>query len=161
VGLADLPVEVILGTFDYRTAEEFRTRALPANVRAVQWVNHDHLLPRTAVMVTTAGGGTVMAGLQHGVPLITIPTEWDKAENAQRVVEAGAGIRLTPRECTPARLRSAVQRILSNESYRQNARRIAASLRRQGGPQKAARLISQMVEGTTDRAEEGRLCRYQ
>lgn len=146
-GLSGLPAQVILGTVDDRTADELSSRVLPANMRVVRWVNHSDLLPGTAVMVTTAGGGTVMAGMQYGVPLVVVPTEWDKAENAQRVVEAGAGIRLSPRECTPARLRSAVQTILSNESYRRNARRIAASLMTRGGPERAASLIAEMAGG--------------
>src|SRR5688572_11699541 len=52
-GLADLPVQVILGAFDDRTTREPLIGALPENMKIVQWVSHDQLLPRTAVMVTT------------------------------------------------------------------------------------------------------------
>jgi MGT family glycosyltransferase len=144
-GLASLPVQVIAGVFDSRTPNECGINPVPANMRLVKWINHRELLPRTSVMVTTGGGGTVMAGMQHGVPLVVVPTEWDKAENAQRVVEAGAGIRLTPRQCTSARLRSAIQEILNDERYRRNARRIASSLAGRGGPERAAGLIEEML----------------
>jgi MGT family glycosyltransferase len=145
LGLAGLPVQVILGAWNDRTAADLRIGELPSNMRLVKWVNHSDLLPRTAVMVTTAGGGTVMAGMGAGVPLVTVPTEWDKAENSQRVVEAGAGIRLKPGECTPERLRWAVRRILDDASYARNAQRIAAALARQGGPERAASLIESML----------------
>jgi MGT family glycosyltransferase len=162
-GLADLPVQVILGAFDDRTTRDLPTGAMPENMKTVQWVNHDQLLPRTAVMVTTAGGGTVMAGMQHGVPLIVVPTEWDKAENAQRVVEAGAGIRLNARDCTPHRLRTAVRQVLASDSYRKNAQRIAAALARLGGPERAAALIEQMLTGRAapDYTRQEPVCRFQ
>jgi UDP:flavonoid glycosyltransferase YjiC (YdhE family) len=62
--------------------------------------------------VTTGGAGTVMAALQAGIPQLIVPTHWDKPDNARRVVEAGAGLKLTPRQCTPAALRAAVDRLL-------------------------------------------------
>jgi UDP:flavonoid glycosyltransferase YjiC (YdhE family) len=159
--LADLPVRVILGAFDDRATKALPIGALPENMTIVKWVGHDHLLPRTAVMVTTAGGGTVMAGMQHGVPLVVVPTEWDKAENAQRVVEAGAGIRLRARACTPPRLRAAVREILANDSYRKNAQRIAASLAPLGGAARAAVLIEQMLPAgppARDRMQQEQVC---
>jgi len=72
---------------------------------------------------------------------VVVPTEWDKPENAQRVVEAGAGLRLSPRRLTPARLRAAVERVLAEPSFRQNARRLAADFRRYRGPARAAELL--------------------
>lgn len=86
-----------------------------------------------------------MAGMGAGIPLVVVPTEWDKAENAQRVVEAGAGIRLSPRTCTPRRLRVAVENILRDRSFSENARRIATSLRKQGGPDRAATLVESIA----------------
>ena len=67
--------------------------------------------------MTTGGAGTVMAALHAGVPLVVVPTEWDKPENAQRVVEAGVGVRLAPHLCTPTRLRSAVEHVLSEPDF--------------------------------------------
>jgi UDP:flavonoid glycosyltransferase YjiC (YdhE family) len=110
-------------------------------VRVERWVAHEFLLPRTDVVVTTGGAGTVMTVLEAGVPLVVVPTEWDKPENAQRVVEAGAGVRLSPRRLTPGRLYEAVQRVLGEPGFRQNARRLAADFRRYRGPARAAELI--------------------
>jgi MGT family glycosyltransferase len=142
--LAGLPLDVVITTGGRSVARLDLGRSA-ANVRLEEWVNHDRLLARTDVMVTTAGGGTVMAGLAAGVPMVLVPTEWDKAENAQRVVEAGAGIRLSPARCGPRAVRRAVERILGDPRYRRNARRLAAILSRQGGPGRAATLLEHMV----------------
>ena len=96
-------------------------------------------------MVCLGGAGTVFAALKAGVPLVVVPTEWDKPENAQRVVEAGAGLRIEPRQLTAARLRVAVQEVLSTSSFRDNARRLAAACNRYGGADDAARLLAALT----------------
>jgi UDP:flavonoid glycosyltransferase YjiC (YdhE family) len=79
------------------------------------------------------------------VPLIIVPTEWDKPDIARRVVETGAGIRLSPAECTPQGLRAAVEKVLGTPSFRQNAQRMAAAFARYGGPQAAADLLEELA----------------
>lgn len=81
-----------------------------------------------------------LASLQQGVPVIAIPT-WDHGDNAQRLVQVGAGIRLDSARFTPADVRQAVQRILDDPSYRENARRMSSYLSRRGGAARAADLI--------------------
>ena len=83
--------------------------------------------------------------LLAGVPLVVVPTGWDLPENAQRVVESGAGLRLSPKRCTPDKLRESVLTVLRDPSYRANAQRIGDALRRQGGSVKAATLIEGLV----------------
>jgi len=164
-GLANLPLQVIMTSGKDREPASLSLGAIARNVRIERWVSHSDLLPRTDVMVTTGGGGTVVAGLQAGVPMVVVPTQWDKPENAQRVVEAGVGLRLAPHLCTPRRLRAAVEYILNDGSFRENARRMAATFARYGGPEQAASLIEGLVsrpqahgsqqanEAPSDRAE--------
>jgi len=80
-----------------------------------------------------------------GVPLVITPTEWDKPEIAQRVVEFGAGLRIEPRRCTPEALRAAVERLLNEPSFRKNAQRLAELFRKAGGPDYAAKLLEGVV----------------
>jgi MGT family glycosyltransferase len=140
-GLANLPMEVIMTTGGNREPAELDIGNIASNVHLYRWVSHNELLPKTAVLVTTGGAGSVMAALNAGVPMVVVPTEWDKPEVAQRVAESGAGIRLSPRDCTPDRLREAVERVLRESSFRQNARRLQASFGRYGGPVQAAELL--------------------
>ena len=83
--------------------------------------------------------------LLAGVPLVVVPTGWDLPENAQRVAVSGAGVRLAPHDCTPIRLRAAVERVLSDGSYRQHARRVGDALRQRGGAGQAAFLIEEFA----------------
>jgi MGT family glycosyltransferase len=146
-GLANQPLQVIMTTGGRRDPASLDLGPLAPNVRVERWVAHEFLLPRTDLVIATGGAGTVMTVLQEGVPLVVVPTEWDKPENAQRVVEAGAGLRLAPGRLTPERLRAAVERVLGEPSFRENARRLAADFRRYRGAARAAELL----EGMTSR----------
>jgi MGT family glycosyltransferase len=146
-GLANLPMQVILTTGGNREPQELDLGPLAPNVHVVRWVSHTELMPRLSVMITTGGSATVQSTLKAGVPLIVVPTEWDKPDIARRVVETGAGLSLSPAHCTPQRVRAAVEQILATPSFRQNAQRMAAAFARYGGPAAAADLLEKLAAG--------------
>jgi len=143
-GLAHLPVQVIMTTGGDREPAELNLGPIAHNVHVVRWVSHSELLPKIDVLVTTGGAGKVLAALNAGVTMVIVPTEWDKPEIAQRVLEAGAGLRITPQRCTPERLRAAVVRVLSESSFRCNAQRLAATFAGYGGAEQAATLLEEL-----------------
>lgn len=146
IGLADLPIQVIIAASRPGDGESLGIGPTASNTVLEHWVNihYDELLPRTAVVVTSGGAGTVLASLSLGVPVIIVPTEWDKPDVAARVAAAGAGIRILPSACTPAGLRSAVERMLSDGSFRESALRLSASIRQHGGPAEAAKFLESL-----------------
>jgi MGT family glycosyltransferase len=144
-GLGGLPAEVFLTTGQNRDPATLGLDGLPPNFHVTRWLSHEDFLPRCAALVTTGGAATVLASLNAGVPLVVVPTFWDKSDNAQRVVEAGAGLRLAPRDCTPERLRRAVTRLLEEPHFRENARRIACRFSQAQGPPRAAALLESLV----------------
>ena len=97
-------------------------------------------------MVTAGGTSTILSALQAGVPLVVVPTNWDKPDNARRVVEAGVGVRLAPKRCTPEALRAAVEEVLTDPTYRENAKHVAALLARASGPERAAELVEALAD---------------
>ena len=145
-GLRDLPMHVILTTGAHRRPDELDLGPRGANIRVEQFVPHHALFPLTDVVVTTGGAGTVTTALLAGVPLVVVPTTGDLPENAQRVAVSGAGLRIAPQDCTPHRLRAAVERVLGDRSYRENARRLGDALRERGGAGQAAFLIEDFAE---------------
>ncbi len=144
-GLSGLPMEVVLTTGQNRDPESLGLHSLGRNVHATRWLSHEDFLPRCAALLTTGGAATVLASLKAGVPLLVVPTFWDKSDNAQRVVEAGVGLRLAPRHCTPDRVRAAVKRLLEEPHFRANARRMAELFAKAQGPPRAAELLEGLV----------------
>jgi len=144
-GLAGAPLEAIITHGRDRRPEDLGLSSTAPNVHLAPWLSHDALLPRCEVLVTTGGAGTVMAGLRAGVPLVLVPTTWDKPDNARRVAEAGAGVIVSPRRCTPTGLREAVETVLAQPRYRAAAQRCAALLAQAPGPSGAAQLIEALA----------------
>jgi MGT family glycosyltransferase len=140
-GLATEPVEVLISTGGRRAPEELPFGALPANVHVARWYDHGALLPRCAALVTVGGKATVLAAAEAGIPMVVVPTTWDKPDNARRVTHAGVGVRLPARRCTPERLRAAVRQVLDEPRYRAAAHRLAEVLATAPGPPEAARLL--------------------
>ena len=142
--LGDLPVRVVMTAGAQRKPSDLGIQCA-SNTRLESYIPQSWLLPRTSVMITLGGSGGVLAALGRGVPLVIVPTEWDRPENAQRVVEAGAGLRIPAEHCTPERLRAAVEQVLKNPSYTQNAQRLAADFKRFEGPAGAAALLESVA----------------
>jgi MGT family glycosyltransferase len=144
-GLADAPVEAILTTGSQRNPDELGLGSLAPNVHMTRWLSHRELLPRCAVVVTAGGPATITASLAAGVPVVVVPTTWDKPDNARRVTDAGVGVRLAPKRCTPERLRDAVNEVLNDPGYAERARNAAKLLADAPGPDGAVELLEELV----------------
>lgn len=99
----------------------------PPSVVVVRQASHAALLREARLVVTHGGHGTVIRALAAGVPLVVLPLGRDQADNAARVVRAGAGVKLSPR-ASARRLRRAITRALADGETLAAARRIAATI---------------------------------
>lgn len=145
LGLGGEPVEVLMTAGGHRDPGELGLGPMPTNVHLTRWISHAALLPRCSAVVTGGGAATVIAALRCGVPLVVVPTAHDKPDNARRVVDAGAGVRLAPRACTPERLLAAVRQVLTDPTFREGAQRASRQLAAAPGPPGAAALLEDLV----------------
>lgn len=139
-GLESTPLAVLATLpFDHPLHETRAERR--ADLRLVRFAAHSQILPRAAVVVTHGGFGTVTKALCQGLPLVVIPYAGDQPEVAQRVVWAGAGVRLNPAELTGQTLRAAVESVLADQSYRDAAQSLATRLAGYDGASRSAELL--------------------
>lgn len=96
--------------------------SVPENVVVVNSAPHSKVFPLASLVITHAGHGTVMKALSHGLPLVCLPMGRDQNDNAIKVQYHGCGIALKAKS-GPGKIRKAVQKILTEETYRQSARR--------------------------------------
>jgi len=137
-GLAEEPVRV-LATWNRRPLPG--PVAVSGNSRLVEWLSYSRTMPRCALVVCHAGHGTMVRALAAGRPVLTVPHVGDMAENAARADWAGVGVRLPWRLLTPATLRLAVRRALSDGSLAVRARELAAWASDHDGAARAAELV--------------------
>jgi MGT family glycosyltransferase len=122
--LGQLPVRGLVTT---GPAVDPAVIAAPPNVTVEQWVRHADVLPHCSAVITHGGHGTVMKALIAGIPQVVVPLGRDQADNAARVVYAGAGVRLRKNASARA-LRAAVARVIKDPRYRAGAARMAGRL---------------------------------
>jgi UDP:flavonoid glycosyltransferase YjiC (YdhE family) len=120
--LADQPVRVLLtvGT----EVDPAGLGDVPANVHVERWVPQSAVMPHAAAMVGHGGSGSTLAAMAAGLPLAVVPLFADQPENAQRVADIGAGLRLDG----VTRLAEAVRELLEDPAYRVNARAVAEDI---------------------------------
>ena len=102
------------------------------------------LMPKVDAVICHAGHNTVCEALAHGVPLIVAPIRDDQPVIAQQVVNANAGIRLKYGRLSPNTLRDATDRLLNDGSFRDAAKKIAASFAAAGGANAAAESLEKL-----------------
>ena len=123
--------------------------AVPSNVRIEAYIPQTALQtePKTRprLIISHAGVNTVLTALSDGIPLLCIPLGADQPDNAQRCVDAGAGLRLDRHLLTTTRLKRAIHTILSQPSFIRRAGQMQHTLRRHNGPEEATDLILRLA----------------
>lgn len=118
---------------------------LPKHVRAEPFIPFDHLFPHVDVMVTNGGYGGTQWALSHGIPLVVAGGTEDKMEVATRAEWSGAGINLKKQRPSPTAISKAVNKVLNNPSYQENARRIQADFAKYNAPLRASELLEALA----------------
>lgn len=123
--LGTVDAETVVTTGHNVVAEDL---AAPATIRVVAAASHDALMAEADLVVCQGGHGTVSRALLHGVPLLVIPLARDQADNAARIAQRGAGLRL-PAGALETEIATAARRLLAEPSFRAAARVLGAAVR--------------------------------
>lgn len=139
--VAELPLQVVM------VAPEALQARAPDNVLVLPRVPQVALLPHMSAVVCHAGHNTVCEALYHDLPLIVAPIRDDQPVIARQVTDAGAGLALRFGKVSAASARVAVERVLGEPAFRENAHRLGESLRALGGAAQAADVLEQQLAG--------------
>jgi MGT family glycosyltransferase len=119
--------------------------ALADNMVGAEFLPQPSVLPHVDAVITHGGNNTVTESLWFGKPMLVLPVFWDQHDNAQRVAEAGYGIRLPTYALHGDELATAVDRLLTDAALRGRAAAAGERLRRRPGTIAAADLIEQVA----------------
>ena len=142
-GVRDLPVDVIATVGSQLNPAELGSQ--PGNVRIERFVDQWSLLPRCSLVVSHAGSGTVYGALAHGLPMLLLPMGADQPFNAQRCEDLGVARVLDPVDQTPTTIGEAAAFVLTNERFREAARRVATEISALPGQDHALALLTALA----------------
>ena len=151
--LEGLPQE---GYFVVGTSAAFAPEGLTAepmpHTRVERFIPHDSILPRATAVVCHGGMGITQRALAQGVPVVVVPFGRDQLEVARRVEDAGAGVRLLPKNLSASSLASAVREAISLEA---GAQRMSAAFTDSGGAGAAADAFEEVLKQDSTSAVRG------
>jgi len=115
------------------------------NPLVIKYAPQFELLHKAILTITHAGHNTALESLSNGVPMVAIPIAGDQPGVGVRIAWTGSGEVVSLNRLSVPRLRAAIQRVLSEDSYRGNARRLQKAIRCSGGVSRAADIIEQVI----------------
>ncbi len=118
---------------------------LPGNPLVVSYAPQLELLQKTFLTITHAGMNTTLECLTNGVPMVAIPVANDQPGIAARIAWSGVGESISLKKLDVSRLKSTIQKVLTKDSYKQNALRLQKAIQNAGGVKRAADIVEQAV----------------
>lgn len=137
---ADTEYQVILSVGNLIAIPDLGT--IPDNISVYPQIDQIAVLQKADAFLSHCGMNSVNESLYFGVPLIMLPQTSEQGGVAERVLQLGAGIKLTKTDS--ASILDAVQKILADPSFQQNAAAIADGFKKCAGATGAADKIEQV-----------------
>ena len=126
--------------------------ALPGQPIVVEYAPQLELIARAVLVITHAGMNTVTESIACGVPMLAIPVTNDQPAVATRIARAGCGEMLSLKKASTERIRLEVRRLLRDDRYTANARKLAAANDHAGGLPRAVKIIERVLDGANGNA---------
>lgn len=120
-------------------------QTLPGSPLVVGYAPQVELLSRASLTITHGGMNTILDSLSHGVPLVAIPITFEQPGNGARVRWTKTGEVIALKQLSIPQLRSTIQRVLTNPSYRHQALKMQEAIAQAGGVKRAADIIEQAL----------------
>lgn len=118
---------------------------LPGSPLIVKYAPQLQLLQKAALTITHAGLNTALESLSNGVPMVAIPITNDQPGVGARIVWIGAGEVVPLSRISTTNLRAAIQKVLTQDSYKSNASRLQQAILQSGGVSRAADIVETAI----------------
>lgn len=142
--LADRPVRVLVTLGPHDPGD---LGPLPPNARVEGFVPHSAVLPRSTLLVSHAGHGSVMKAMWHGVPMVLVPWGRDQPGVAARAATLGVAQVVQRESLSETTMSAAVGRVLDDEHFSAAARAVSSRLRQQDPVARACELVESLSRG--------------
>ncbi|MBW4560847.1 MAG: glycosyltransferase [Mojavia pulchra JT2-VF2] len=140
----DLDVQLVIAHGGGMNAET--VRSLPGSPLVVEYAPQPEILAKASLTITHGGMNTTLDSLSYGVPVIAIPITFEQPGTGARIRSTGVGEVLSLPKLSISTLRSAIERVITENFYTKNAQKIQQSIQQAGGVKQAADIIEQVTQ---------------
>lgn len=144
-GIVSLGLRVLVATGP--TVDPAELGPQPTSVSIERWVPQARLWPHVDLVVHHGGSGTMLGALAAGLPQIMIPRGADQYYNSLALEEKGAALRVAPEAITATSIAERADRMLADESFYDEARRIQEEIRQMPAPADLAGRLPDLMTG--------------
>ena len=138
----DTDYQIIMSVGNLVSMDDFGE--LPENISVFSHVDQIAVLKQADVFLSHCGMNSVSESLYFSVPLVMYPQTTEQKGVAERVLQLGAGIKID--KINKEALLGAVNEILNNSSYKQNAEQISTDFKNCSGVKGAADKIIEVCD---------------
>lgn len=126
--------------------QQLRDRYPHDNIVIEDFIDFRVIMPLADVYVTNGGYGGVMLSLENKLPLVVAGVHEGKNEINARVGYFKLGINLKTETPAPGQIRQAVERVLTDETYKRNVHRLSQEFERFNPNQLCEQYIMEVLE---------------
>ncbi len=120
-------------------------QGLTGNPLVVRYAPQLQLLQKAALTITHAGLNTTLECLTNGVPMVAIPIANDQPGVASRIKWSGCGEAIPVKKVDVSNLRTAITKVMTEDSYKKNALRLQSAIQKAGGVKRAVDIIEKAI----------------
>lgn len=122
---------------------------LPPNVWAAKSVPQTAVLAIVDLFITHGGNNSTTETLFFGKPMIVLPLMADQVDNAQRVTEAGFGLRFHAWHVGKEELLAGIERMLNDGAVQERLKRVSGRIQAANCLDEAAKVVERIAEKAT------------
>ncbi|GGA34670.1 hypothetical protein CYANOKiyG1_52070 [Okeania sp. KiyG1] len=116
-----------------KEAGQVSSELLPEGTIAVDYAPHSELFPRSMAIVHHGGVGTTGEAMLSGRPTLIVPDDFDRYDNAARVVSLGVGRQVSRDRYSAAVLAAELKQLLFDPVYQERAASVGRLLQAEDG----------------------------
>lgn len=113
----------------YHNTDQLRRAYKQDNIVIEDFIDFDFIMPRIDIYVTNGGYGGTLLAIEHALPMVVAGVNEGKNEICARIGYFRLGINLKTEKPSPEKIKKAVEKIISDPTYKRNVEKLRNQFR--------------------------------